>query len=123
VSVFIIVVVFAALVLAVSLQVLAASGHFPRTPVLAASPGFVPLYGSIAIALICLAVGVICAITLVPWYAIVIGGGLALLAAPLALQQCPDRFVDGSVALIGFAAVSAALALLMLFIATHAGAP
>ena len=48
---------------------------------------------------------------LIPWYAAVIGGGLAILAAPLVLQQFPDRFVDGRAALLSFAAAGIALAL------------
>jgi hypothetical protein len=37
-------------------------------------------------------------------------GGLAILAAPLVLQQFPDRFVDGRASLLSFAAVGALLA-------------
>jgi hypothetical protein len=81
------------------------------------------LYGSIAVACVSLALGLVCAITLVAWYVIVIGGGLALLATPLLLQQCSDRFVNGTAALIGFAAISAALALLMLLLALHTITP
>jgi hypothetical protein len=50
---------------------------------------------------------------LIPWYAAVIGGGAAILLAPLALQVFPDRIVDGKIALIGFAAAAAVLAALL----------
>ena len=50
---------------------------------------------------------------LVPWYAAVIGGGAAILLAPLVLQVFPDRMVDGKIALIGFAAAAAVLAALL----------
>ena len=49
---------------------------------------------------------------------VVIGGGLAILMAPLALQQFPDRFVDGRAALLSFAGASAALALLLVWLST-----
>src|SRR6478735_3402224 len=50
---------------------------------------------------------------LIPWYAAVIGGGFAILVAPLVLQQFPDRFVDGRASLLSFAAAGALLALLL----------
>lgn len=50
---------------------------------------------------------------LIPWYAAVIGGGGAILIAPLVLQAFPDRVVDGKTALIGLAATAAALTVLL----------
>ena len=48
-----------------------------------------------------------------PWYATVIGGGAALLFAPLLLQPLPDSFVNGRRGLLVFAAGAIALAALM----------
>ena len=46
----------------------------------------------------------------VPWYATVIGGGAALLFAPLLLQPLPDTFVNGRRGLLVFCAGAALLA-------------
>jgi hypothetical protein len=109
-------ILFAALLLAASLCALAASGQFPherRAPVLASGFGATILFGSMAIAILSLLAGLFAAWRLIPWYEAVIGGGLAVLAAPLVLQQFPDRFVDGRASLLGFAGISAVLALAM----------
>jgi hypothetical protein len=60
---------------------------------------------------------IVVAVNGLPWTAIIIGGGGALLAGPLLLRALPDDFVDGLVGLLTFAvaAIVAALALL----ATH----
>ena len=112
---------FAALVLAASLQGLAASGHFPRTrrgPASAIEP--IVLFGSIALVIVCLAAGIAAVLRLVPWYAAVIGGGLSILAAPPALQRFSDRFVDGNASLVAFAAVCAVLSLALIWLAMAA---
>ncbi|MGA7486704.1 MAG: hypothetical protein WBW74_07170 [Xanthobacteraceae bacterium] len=109
-------VLFTALLLAFSLHTLAASGQFPRAhraPALASGLGVIILYGTIAVATTSLVVALLAAWRLVPWYAAVIGGGLAILAAPLVLQKFPDRFVDGRASLLSFAVASALLALLL----------
>jgi hypothetical protein len=54
---------------------------------------------------------------LIPWYAAVIGGGLAILAAPLVLQNFTDRFVDGRGSLMSFAGAGGLLALLLIWLA------
>ena len=93
-------VLFTALLLFVSLHALAASGQFPRehrAPALASGLGAFILYGTIAVAFVNLLVAFFAAWRLIPWYAAVIGGGLAILAAPLVLQRFTDRFVDGRV--------------------------
>lgn len=108
---------FMLLLLALSLHALAASGHFPREhrlPALASSFGIIVLYGSIALAFLCLLAGLTAVWHLIPWYAAVIGGGAAILIAPVILQQFPDRFVDGWQSLLGFAAVAMLLAILLL---------
>ena len=111
---------FTALLLFVCLHVLAASGQFPReqrAPALASGFGGFILYGSIAVAFISLLVAFFAAWRLIPWYAAVIGGGLAILAAPLVLQKFTDRFVDGRGSLMSFAGAGGLLALLLIWIA------
>lgn len=107
---------FMALLMALSLHGLAASGQFPRehrSPALGAGLGASILFASIAVAIASLLVGLTLAWRLIPWYAAIIGGGAVVLAAPLVLQSLPDRFVDGPGALIAFAGTGVALALVM----------
>ncbi len=111
---------FTALLLFVSLHALAASGQFPRehrAPALASGFGEFILYGTIAAAFISLLVAFFAAWHLIPWYAAVIGGGLAILAAPLVLQQFTDRFVDGRGSLMSFAGIGVLLAFLLIWLA------
>lgn len=111
---------FTALLLFVCLHVLAASGQFPReqrAPALASGFGGFILYGSIAVAFTSLLVAFFAAWRLIPWYAAVIGGGLAILAAPLVLQKFTDRFVDGRGSLLSFAGAGGLLALLLIWLA------
>jgi hypothetical protein len=108
-------VLFMALVMALSLHGLAASGQFPRerrSPALGAGAGPLILFASIGVAAVCLLVGLTLAWRLVPWYAAIIGGGAMVLAAPLVLQWFPDSFVDGRGALIAFAGAGAVLAVI-----------
>jgi hypothetical protein len=114
--------IFTALLLVVSLHTLAASGHFPhehRAPTLMSGLGALILHGTIAIAIPCLLVALWAAWRLIPWYAAIIGGGLAIVVAPLVLQQFPDRFVDGRVSLLVFAGTSTVLALLLVWLVTN----
>jgi len=74
---------FIALVLAAALRGLAASGHFPRRSK-TAGHGSVNLFGSLALAAMGFAAGTAAALYLIRWYAVVIGGGLAVLVAPRA---------------------------------------
>jgi hypothetical protein len=109
----------AALLLVFCLHTLAASGQFPRehrAPALASGAGTIVLFGTIVVAMTSLAAALLAAWRLVPWYAAVIGGGLAILAAPLVLQQFPDRFVDGRASLLSFSAAAALLALLLVWL-------
>jgi hypothetical protein len=102
-------ILFMALLLAVALCGLAASGHFPRqhrSPALQSGAGPFILFGSLALSLLCLAAGLWLAGRTIPWYAMVIGGGAVLLAAPLLLRPFPDDFVNGRVALIAFSSAS-----------------
>jgi len=107
---------FVALILLASLQALAASGHFPkssRLPAIAQGSGPLVLWTSIVATAGCVVTGIAAAWLLIPWYAAVIGGGGAILLAPLVLQVFPDRIVDGKTALIGFAGAAAILAALL----------
>ena len=109
-------ILFTALLLVLSLHTLAASGQFPRehrAATLASGVGGIVLYGTIAVTISSLVVALLAAWRLIPWYAAVIGGGFAILVAPLVLQQFPDRFVDGRASLLSFAAAGALLALLL----------
>jgi hypothetical protein len=111
--------VFIALMLAASLQALAASGHFPKTsrlPAISQGSGPVALWTSMVVTAGTVVAGIAAAWMLIPWYAAVIGGGGAILLAPLALQVFPDRIVDGRTALIGFAAAAAVLAALLFWL-------
>ena len=105
---------FMAVVLAVSLYGLAVSGQFPREhrkPDLRSGAGALILLGSIAVVALSFSAGIVLAWRTVPWYAVIIGGGLVLLMTPLLLRPLPDRFVNGRGALIAFAGAAALLAL------------
>lgn len=107
------------LMLVVSLHGLTASGHFPsatRLPAMAKGAGPTVLWLSILVVFACLAVGLVGAWRLIPWYAAVIGGGGGVLVAPLVLQLFSDRFVDGKRGLIWFAAAAGMLALILLWV-------
>ncbi len=113
---------FCLLLLIFSLHTLAASGQFPRehrAPVLASSLGSIVLYGTITVEIASLVVALFAAWRLIPWYAAVIGGGLAILVAPLVLQRFSDRFVDGRASLLSFAAMGALLAILLVWLGTN----
>lgn len=107
---------FAALLLSAALLALSASGHFPRRDDRSGGPGALALWLSMAAGLAATAAGVAAAARHLPWQPAVIAGGLAVLAAPLVLQQLPDRFVDGRGALVTFGggAVLLATALMVL---------
>jgi ABC-type phosphate transport system permease subunit len=100
---------------------LSASGHFPRehrAPALRSPLGTVILHGTILIALTSLIAGLWAAWRLIPWYAAVIAGGLAILATPVVLQKFSDSFVHDRGSLLSFAGASVALAIMLLWLAT-----
>ncbi len=114
-------VMFMALVLSVSLYGLTVSGHFPsehRSERLHTGAGSAILWLSMAASAAASVCAVAYAARTLPWYAAVIGGGLALLIAPLLLQPLPDAFVDGRRGLIVFAAASVVLAVIALRLVT-----
>lgn len=108
---------FSALLLAVTLLTLAASGHFPRRGKSAGAPGAFTLWACLTVGFGALLVGLAAAWLLLPGPAAVIAGGIAVLAAPLVLQQCPDRFVDGPGALGVFSGSALLLAAILLSLA------
>src|SRR5215469_14919053 len=115
-------VLFTLLMLMLSLHALSASGHFPRehrAAALRSLLGVVILHGTILVGLTALIAGLWAAWRLIPWYAAVIAGGLAILAAPLVLQEFSDSFVDHRGSLLSFAGASAALAIMLLLLATN----
>ena len=115
-------VLFTLLMLMLSQHGLSASGHFPhehRTAALSSPLGAAILHGTILIALISLIAGLWAAWRLIPWYAAVIAGGLAILAAPLVLREFSESFVDDYRSLLSFASVSVALAIMLLLLATN----
>jgi len=115
-------VLFTLLMLMLSLHALSASGHFPRehrAAALRSLLGVVILHGTILVGLTALIAGLWAAWRLIPWYAAVIAGGLAILAAPLVLQEFSDSFVDDRRSLLSFAGASVALAIMLLLLATN----
>jgi hypothetical protein len=120
-------ILFTGSLLACVLHALAASGQFPREhrdPTFTSLAGRAVLFGTMAVMVVSLIAVMTVVWRLIPWYAVVIGGGLAVLAAPPILQQCPDRFVDGRASLLSFAGAGAVLALLLLWLdANRVGVP
>jgi hypothetical protein len=110
------VVVFAALLLAAALLTLSASGHFPRRGDARDDPGSLVLYVSTLAGAAATLVGLVAAWRHLPWPPAVIAGGLAVLAAPLVLQQFPDRFVDGRGALAAFGGGTVVLAAILVML-------
>ena len=106
------------LLLAASLYGLAALGHFPRSTrrdVMLRGAGPLVLWGSIVVVTVAVAVALVAAWWLIPWYAAVIAGGIAVLAAPLVLQYFGDEFVDGRGALLAFSGVTLILGIALLW--------
>jgi hypothetical protein len=104
---------FAGMTLLLALYALTASGHFPRAVDDGGGINPAILWGSFVIALVSLAIALIAAWRLVPWHAAVIGGGLAILLAPLILQMFTNRFVDGNASLVVFSGTVAAVSLIL----------
>ena len=111
-----ILVLFSAQILLSAMFALAASGHFPskvREQSMRGARGTAILFGSIVLGIVSLAAAIAAAATWLPWYALVLGAGAAILFAPLALQRFPDAFVDGYGALATLSAGAAAAAALI----------
>lgn len=110
-------IVFAALLLAAALLALSASGHFPRRAGAGDDPGTPALAVSLVAGAAATIVGLIAAWRHLPWPPAVIAGGLAVLVAPLVLQQFSDRFVDGRGALAAFGGGTVVLAAILVILA------
>jgi hypothetical protein len=109
---------FVALVLVAALHVLVASGHLPlrqhRAP---ADAGPALLLGSTMVAAVAAILGILAAFRFISWPSATIGGGAAVLVAPLVLRALPERFVDGRFGLIAFAAATAVFGALLVWLA------
>ena len=95
---------------------LTVSGHFPvefRADELRRGGGALLMWGTILLAGVAAATSLVAAWAVLPWYAIVIGGGAMLLAAPLLLQRLPDSFVNGRAGLAVFAGGAAVTTLML----------
>jgi hypothetical protein len=108
---------FAALLLAAALLALAASGHFPRRADRRDDPGTFALAVSLIAGAAATMAGLVAAWRHLPWPPAVIAGGIAILAAPLVLQQFPDRFVDGRGSLAAFGGGAVVLAAILVILA------
>jgi hypothetical protein len=110
------------LMLAAALHGLAALGHFPhstRQQALRGAGGSTVLWGSIIMVVGSILVAIAATCLLIPWYAAVIGAGIAILTAPLLLQNFSDEFVDGRNALLSFSALALAFAAALAWTITH----
>jgi hypothetical protein len=88
----------AASVLLAGLYALALSGHFPvpvRHAKLRRGWGALVLWATMAATALAIGTAGVLGWRALPWPAAVLGGGAALLFAPLILQCLPDRFVNG----------------------------
>lgn len=107
---------FMAGVVLLTLYALTASGHFPaeaRAQEFRAGPGALILWGTMVAACLAAIAVLVVGLTVLPWYAIAIGGGAMLLAAPLLLQPLPDSFLNGRGGLLTFAAGASLVAIAM----------
>lgn len=98
--------------LTMSMYALAASGQFPlahRTEPFRSALGGMVLFGSIALTFVALVAGIYFVHASIPWYALVIGGGLMMLITPLLLPNFSDKFVDGCGSLLMFSCLTVLL--------------
>jgi hypothetical protein len=103
-----------------ALHGLAASGHFPadvRATEMTRGAGMTILWGTIVLTAFAAVATVSIGVRVLPWYAVVIGAGAMLLFAPLLLRIFPDRFVDGSGALLTFSVGAASSAVILWLVA------
>jgi hypothetical protein len=105
-----------ACVLLAVLYGLAASGHFPahvRSAALRRGWGAFVLWGTLVATALAAGAAGLFGWRALPWPAAVIGGGVAMLFAPLLLQSLPDSFVNGRRALLALSMGTVILAVLM----------
>jgi hypothetical protein len=95
---------------------LAVSGHFPahlRGATLRQGWGALVLWGTMAATALAAGTAGWFGWRALPWPAAVIGGGIAMLFAPLLLRSLPDSFVNGRRALLVLSMGTVILAVLM----------
>jgi len=105
-----------ACVLLAVLYGLAVSGHFPahvRSTTLQGGWGALLLWSTMAATALSAGAAGLFGWRALPWPAAVIGGGAAMLFAPLLLQSLPDSFVNGRRALLVLSMGTVILAVLM----------
>lgn len=108
-------VLFSALVLTIALFGLSLSGHFPTQAQKLGSKDVITravVVSCIIIVALSTAKTFGIALKHLPAPMAIIGGGAALLAAPLVLQRFSDTFVDGLRGIVALAAISLALILI-----------
>lgn len=99
---------------------LTVSGHFPfeaRSKELQSPIGTFVIGATLLSSGAAASVLVVSALNALPWTAIIIGGGAALLAGPILLRAFPDDFVDGLAGMTTFALTAIIIAVVMW--ATH----
>ncbi len=104
-------ILFMVLVLAASMLGLSASGQFPfqhRTKPFRSTFGILILFGSILLSAGALVACIYYVHASVPWYALVIGGGMMVLITPLVLRVFSDEFVDGRASVLAFSSLAVA---------------
>ena len=105
-----------ACVLLAVLYGLAVSGHFPahfRSTTLQGGRGALLLWSTMAATALAAGAAGLSGWRALPWPAVVIGGGVAMLFAPVLLQSLPDSFVNGRRALLVLSTGTVILAVLM----------
>jgi hypothetical protein len=96
---------------------LTVSGHFPsavRSEQLKTPLGTLVIGATLLSSGLAAVILIVVAFRVLPWTAIIIGGGGALLAGPLLLRTLPDDFVDGLAGLLTFTAAAIVTALVLL---------
>ena len=107
--------VLMALVLTLCLFAIFMAGHFPyasRDRSLKTPAATLVIWATIFIAGCTAILSLAFAVKTLPWYAVVIGSGLVILAAPLVAQMFPDSFVNSRAAMLILAATMLLLLLL-----------
>jgi uncharacterized membrane protein len=95
---------------------LTVSGHFPfelRSKRLQTPIGTIVIGVTLLLAAVAAFIVLVIALDVLPWTAIVLAGGAALLAGPLLLRVFPDEFVDGTAGMVTFALAAITIALIL----------
>lgn len=113
---FLLTAVYAVAIFAASAAAVELSGFFPAAgrPAALRRPGSGLLINALALATLALAgTALWLGVTRLPWPAVVIAGGLAFLAAPMAFQVVPRRFWDSRGGVAAVVAITGALLLVL----------